>query len=223
MTFWQPFLVLQEWFGHYFWLLGPMDARSTRLNCILQEHFRDAPFDHIRCAKIRAQIRPNTPKKVFGGIWVEGEYYCQAFLLFISVLVYHVGFAKALNLILPHIKHHNYCNENLAMALVHTLLMSQKVGWSSLLVLRSAMSFTLSVKLNFSWETTSAMWNILEKFARQLHNFELLKTGSYLLGIVRVALVVHAQDNSQLRWFWYLPSPVFQTMGSSHEHSTSNL
>ena len=77
---------------------------------------------------MRQNTCPNTTKYAKYGIWVEGEYSCQAFLLFISVLVYHVAFAKALNLILPHIKHHNYCNENLAMALVHTLLMSQKVG-----------------------------------------------------------------------------------------------
>ena len=36
-----------------------IDTSSTRLNCILQDLFRDAPLDHIWHAQIRAQIRPN--------------------------------------------------------------------------------------------------------------------------------------------------------------------
>ena len=34
-------------FGHNFWLGGPFDTRSMRLNCILQDLFRDTPLDHI--------------------------------------------------------------------------------------------------------------------------------------------------------------------------------
>ena len=43
-------------FGHNFWLGGPIDLRSTRLNCILQDLFRDTPPDHTWRTQIRAQI-----------------------------------------------------------------------------------------------------------------------------------------------------------------------
>ena len=57
-------------FGHNFRLGGPIDTRFMRLNCILQDLFRDTPLDHIWHAQIRAQIRPNTPNIVFGvRIW----------------------------------------------------------------------------------------------------------------------------------------------------------
>ena len=35
------------WFGHNFWLEGPIDLRPTRLNSILQDLFRDTVLDHI--------------------------------------------------------------------------------------------------------------------------------------------------------------------------------
>ena len=38
--------------GHNFWLGGPIDLRSTRLNCILQDLFRDTLLDHIWSAQI---------------------------------------------------------------------------------------------------------------------------------------------------------------------------
>ena len=41
-------------FGPYFWLEGPTDTRSTPLNCILQDLFRDTPLDHIWHAEIHA-------------------------------------------------------------------------------------------------------------------------------------------------------------------------
>ena len=44
------------WFGHNFWLEGPIDLRPTRLNCILQDLFRDTPLDHIWRTEIRTQI-----------------------------------------------------------------------------------------------------------------------------------------------------------------------
>ena len=48
-------------FGHNFWLGGPIDLRSMRLNCILQDLFRDTPHNHI-------QMRAYT---VYGAtIWV---------------------------------------------------------------------------------------------------------------------------------------------------------
>ena len=34
-------------FGCNFWLEGPIDLRPTRLNCILQDLFRDTPLDYI--------------------------------------------------------------------------------------------------------------------------------------------------------------------------------
>ena len=34
-------------FGHNFWLGGSIDKGSMRLNCILQDLFRDTPLDHI--------------------------------------------------------------------------------------------------------------------------------------------------------------------------------
>ena len=52
-------------FGHNFWLEGPIDLRPMRLNCILQDLFRDNPLDHIWRAHICAQICqiwPNMPK-----------------------------------------------------------------------------------------------------------------------------------------------------------------
>ena len=39
-------------FCHHFWLRGPIDLRSTRLNCILQDLFKDTLLDHIWPAKI---------------------------------------------------------------------------------------------------------------------------------------------------------------------------
>ena len=35
------------WYGHNFWLEGPIDLRPTRLNSILQDFLRDTLFDHI--------------------------------------------------------------------------------------------------------------------------------------------------------------------------------
>ena len=62
-------------FGHNFWLGGPIDARSTRLNCILQDLSRDTPLDHIWRTQIRSQICqiwPNMPNMVFGAhIWAR--------------------------------------------------------------------------------------------------------------------------------------------------------
>ena len=46
----------QNWIGHNFWLDGPIDLRTTRLNFFLQDLFRDTPLDHIWNAKICAQI-----------------------------------------------------------------------------------------------------------------------------------------------------------------------
>ena len=43
-------------FGHNFWLEGPIDLRPKRLNCILQDLFRDTPPDHIWRAQICAQM-----------------------------------------------------------------------------------------------------------------------------------------------------------------------
>ena len=43
-------------FGHNFWLEVPINLRPTRLNCILQDLFRDTPLDHIWRYQIRAQI-----------------------------------------------------------------------------------------------------------------------------------------------------------------------
>ena len=62
-------------FGHNFWLGGPIDTRSIRLNCILQDLFRDYPIDHNWHAQIRAQIRPNTvfwARVVACQIWSSG-------------------------------------------------------------------------------------------------------------------------------------------------------
>ena len=42
-------------FGHNFWLEGPIDTRSTRLNCILQDLFRDTPLGHSWRAQICAK------------------------------------------------------------------------------------------------------------------------------------------------------------------------
>ena len=59
------------WFGHNFWLEGPINLRRTRLNCILQDLFRDIPLDHIACAQICTricQIWPNMPNM---HIWVR--------------------------------------------------------------------------------------------------------------------------------------------------------
>ena len=46
----------QNWIGHNFWLDGPIDLRTTRLNFFLQDLFRDTPLDQIWRAQIRAQI-----------------------------------------------------------------------------------------------------------------------------------------------------------------------
>ena len=53
-------------FGHNFWLGGPIDTRSMRLNCILQDLFRDTPLDHIWPAQIRAQV---CIFRIFGHNW----------------------------------------------------------------------------------------------------------------------------------------------------------
>ena len=53
-------------FGHNFWLEGPIDLRPTRLNCILQDLFRDTPLDHILRAQICTQI---CIFGIFGHIW----------------------------------------------------------------------------------------------------------------------------------------------------------
>ena len=39
-------------FGHNFWLEGPIDLRTTRLNYILQDLFRDTPLNQIWSAQI---------------------------------------------------------------------------------------------------------------------------------------------------------------------------
>ena len=69
------FTLLLQWgnqpkmrFGHNFWLGGPNDKRSMRLNCILQDLFRDTPLDHIWRAQIRA---PNTVFGVFDRNWAH--------------------------------------------------------------------------------------------------------------------------------------------------------
>ena len=49
-----------------FWLEGPIDLRPTCLNCILQDHFRDTPLDHISRAQICTQI---CIFGIFGHIW----------------------------------------------------------------------------------------------------------------------------------------------------------
>ena len=55
-------------FGHNSWLGGPIDTRSMRLNCILQDLFRDTPLDHI----LRSQMcAPNTVFGAFGHIWAR--------------------------------------------------------------------------------------------------------------------------------------------------------
>ena len=53
-------------FDHNFWLEGPIDLRPTRLNCILQDLFRDTPLDHILRAQICTQI---CIFGIFGHIW----------------------------------------------------------------------------------------------------------------------------------------------------------
>ena len=47
-------------------MLGPIDTRSTRLNCILQDLSRDTPLDHIARAQICIQI---CIFGIFGHIW----------------------------------------------------------------------------------------------------------------------------------------------------------
>ena len=46
----------QNWIGHNFWLDGPIDLRTMRLNFFLQDLIRDTPLDHIWSGKICAQI-----------------------------------------------------------------------------------------------------------------------------------------------------------------------
>ena len=58
-------------FVHNFWLEGPIDLRPTRLNCILQDLFRDTPLDHIWGAQIRAQICQIWPNMPNMHIWVH--------------------------------------------------------------------------------------------------------------------------------------------------------
>ena len=52
--------------GHTFWLGTPIDIKSTHLNCILQDLFRDTPLDHILRAQICTQI---CIFGIFGHIW----------------------------------------------------------------------------------------------------------------------------------------------------------
>ena len=73
--FW-GFTFLLQWgnwaknrFGHNFWLGGPIHIRSTRLNCIWQDLFRDIPLDHIWRAQIRAQICQIWPNMLNMHIW----------------------------------------------------------------------------------------------------------------------------------------------------------
>ena len=42
--------------GHNFWLDGPIDPRSTRLNCNVQNLFRDSQLDHIGSPKYTRKI-----------------------------------------------------------------------------------------------------------------------------------------------------------------------
>ena len=58
-------------FGHNFWLVGPIDLRPMRLNCILLDLFRDTPLDHIWGAQIRAQICQIWPNMPNMHIWVH--------------------------------------------------------------------------------------------------------------------------------------------------------
>ena len=58
-------------FGHNFWLEGPIDLRPTRLNCILQDLFRDTPLDHIARAQICTQICQIWPNMPNMHIWVH--------------------------------------------------------------------------------------------------------------------------------------------------------
>ena len=53
------------------WREGPNDLRATRLNCILQDLFRDTPLDHIWGAQIRAQICQIWPNMPNMHIWVH--------------------------------------------------------------------------------------------------------------------------------------------------------
>ena len=39
------------WYGHNFWMEGPIDLSPTRLNSILQDLLRDTLFDHIWLAQ----------------------------------------------------------------------------------------------------------------------------------------------------------------------------
>ena len=57
------FMIMLMKFGHNFWLKGPIDLRPTGLNCILQDHFRDTPLDHIWRAQICAK---NAYLAIFG-------------------------------------------------------------------------------------------------------------------------------------------------------------
>ena len=57
-------------FGHNFWLEGPIDQRPTRLNSILQDHFRDTPLHHIWRAQICAK---NTYLAIFGRVFEHRE------------------------------------------------------------------------------------------------------------------------------------------------------
>ena len=41
---------------HEFWLEDPIDLRSTRLNFILQDTFKDTPIGHILRAQIHAKL-----------------------------------------------------------------------------------------------------------------------------------------------------------------------
>ena len=57
--------------SHNFWLEGPIDLRLMRLNCILQDLFRDTPLDHIARAQICTQICQIWPNMPNMHIWVH--------------------------------------------------------------------------------------------------------------------------------------------------------
>ena len=75
------------WFGHNFWLEGPLDLNTTRLNCILQDLFRGTPLDHIW----RSQI---SILGIFGHIWHKHCVISLEFLCTHDISTGHTGEAK---------------------------------------------------------------------------------------------------------------------------------
>ena len=51
----------KNWFGH-FWVGSLVNLISMRVNCILDDFFRNTPLDHMWRAEILAQILPNIAK-----------------------------------------------------------------------------------------------------------------------------------------------------------------